>query len=43
MADLAIIFHWSPDVMDSMDLSDLMGWRAQAARRSKPPEKTGKR
>lgn len=43
MADVAIIFHWSPAVMDSMYLSELMGWREQAARRSKPPEKPGKR
>lgn len=43
MADVAIIFHWSPAVMDRMDLSELMGWREQAARRSKAPEKPGKR
>ena len=43
MADVAIIFHWSPAVMDSMDLSELMGWREQAARRSKPSDKPGKR
>lgn len=43
MADVAIIFHWPPDAMANMDLSELMGWREQAARRSKPPEKTGKR
>ncbi len=43
MADLAIVFHWSPDVMSEMSLAELMGWRAQAARRSKPPEKPGKR
>lgn len=43
MADVAIIFHWSPLVMDSMDLSELMGWREQAARRSKPPDKPGKK
>lgn len=42
MADLAITFHWSPDVMDNMDLSEIMGWRAQAARRSQPSDKPGK-
>jgi hypothetical protein len=42
MADLAIVFHWSPGAMDGMDLSELMSWRAQAARRSQPPAKTGK-
>lgn len=36
MADVAIIFHWSPPVMDAMPLSELMSWRAQAARRSQP-------
>lgn len=43
MADVAIIFHWPPSDMDAMDLSELMGWRAQAARRSQAPEKSGKR
>ncbi|WP_062731902.1 GpE family phage tail protein [Sphingobium abikonense] len=43
MADVAIIFHWPPQAMDGMDLSELMGWRAQAARRSQHPEKPGKR
>jgi hypothetical protein len=43
MADLAITFHWSPAVMDEMPLRELLDWREQAAKRSKPPEKTGKR
>jgi hypothetical protein len=42
MADVAVIFHWPPEVMDRMSLSELMGWRARAARRSQPPEKPGK-
>lgn len=42
MADVAIIFHWSPDDMDRMSLSELMGWREQAAKRSRPPDKPGK-
>lgn len=42
MADVAIIFHWPPSDMGGMDLSELMSWRAQAARRSQAPEK-GKR
>jgi len=42
MADVAIIFHWSPAVMDPMSLSELMAWREQAAKRSRPPDKTGK-
>ncbi|WP_413716164.1 GpE family phage tail protein [Sphingobium sp. B10D3B] len=43
MADLAITFHWSPAVMDEMSVSELLGWREHAARRSRPPEKPGKR
>lgn len=39
MADIAIIFHWPPQAMDEMTLSDLMNWRAQAARRANPPDK----
>ncbi|VWD07621.1 putative phage tail-associated protein [Burkholderia aenigmatica] len=30
MADIALVFHWSPDVMDAMLLPDLMGWRERA-------------
>lgn len=36
MADLAIVFHWSPAVMDPMGLAELMGWRAKAAERHNP-------
>lgn len=36
MADVAVIFHWPPAAMDDMSLSDLMGWREKAARRSQP-------
>jgi hypothetical protein len=43
MADVAIVFHWPPAAMDGMHLSELMGWREQAARRSKPPETPRKR
>lgn len=43
MADLAVVFHWPPAAMDEMDLSEIMGWRAQAARRSQPPDKPGKK
>ncbi|WP_324698735.1 MULTISPECIES: GpE family phage tail protein [Novosphingobium] len=43
MADLAVVFHWPPAAMDEMDLSEIMGWRAQAARRSQSPEKPGKK
>jgi hypothetical protein len=43
MADLAVVFHWPPSVMEGMSLSELMGWRAMAEKRSRPPESTGKR
>lgn len=43
MADIAIIFHWPPAAMDLMTLPELMGWREQAARRSRPPDKPGKK
>ena len=33
MADLALVFHWSPAVMDTMSLSELMLWHAKAAAR----------
>jgi hypothetical protein len=33
MADIAAVFHWSPDVMGSMSVAELMGWREQAAKR----------
>lgn len=43
MADLAIVFHWSPPTMDGMSVSDLMGWRSMAEKRSRPSDSTGKR
>lgn len=43
MADLAIVFHWSPSDMEHMSISELMGWRAMAEKRSRPPENPGKR
>ncbi|RJF92995.1 GpE family phage tail protein [Sphingomonas cavernae] len=38
MADVAVVFHWPPQAMDEMPLSDLMLWRTKAAERSKPTE-----
>jgi hypothetical protein len=35
MADVAVVFHWPPAAMEAMALSDLMGWRDHAARRSR--------
>lgn len=34
MADIAVIFHWSPAVFDDMSLSDLVEWRERARIRS---------
>ena len=36
MADLAIVFHWSPAAMDPMSLPELMNWRAEAIKRHNP-------
>lgn len=34
MADIAVVFHWSPPVMDTMALPELMEWREQARLRN---------
>ncbi|WP_425117262.1 GpE family phage tail protein [Burkholderia ambifaria] len=39
MADLAVVFHWSPAVMDGMAVSELMEWRERARVRHEPNEK----
>jgi hypothetical protein len=36
MADLAVVFHWSPADMAGFDLSELMDWRERARVRSQP-------
>ncbi|MCW9041753.1 MAG: GpE family phage tail protein [Pseudopelagicola sp.] len=33
MADIAIAFHWSPDVMNAMGVEELAMWREKARRR----------
>ncbi|QET30465.1 GpE family phage tail protein [Burkholderia multivorans] len=33
MADIALVFHWSPDAMAAMPLSELMDWRERARER----------
>jgi len=38
MADVAIVFHWSPAVMDDMTVSELMEWRERARVRVQPDE-----
>jgi hypothetical protein len=34
MADLAVVFHWTPADMDRLTVRDLMGWRERARVRS---------
>lgn len=34
MADIAVVFHWSPAAMDDMEISELMTWRERARQRS---------
>ncbi|WP_295548614.1 GpE family phage tail protein [uncultured Pseudacidovorax sp.] len=36
MADLALVFGWTPEAMDRMPLADLMDWRERARRRYAP-------
>lgn len=36
MADLAVVFGWTPAAMDGMTISELMDWREHAAKRSNP-------
>lgn len=36
MADLALVFHWSPDDMATMTLSELADWRERARQRYAP-------
>ena len=33
MADIAVVFHWPPQAMDGMNLSELMSWREDARKR----------
>lgn len=34
MADIAVVFHWAPDFLDKLCLSELMEWRERARLRS---------
>nr|WP_082926523.1 GpE family phage tail protein [Cupriavidus sp. D384] len=34
VADIAVIFHWPPDVMYAMGVAELMEWRQRAYERS---------
>ncbi|WP_339511932.1 GpE family phage tail protein [Pseudomonas sp. RL_15y_Pfl2_60] len=33
MADIALVFHWAPEHMNSMSLTELIGWRERARER----------
>jgi hypothetical protein len=34
MADIAVVFHWTPQAMDHLSLAELMDWRERARVRS---------
>ncbi|EAV5169615.1 GpE family phage tail protein [Salmonella enterica subsp. enterica serovar Kiambu] len=34
MADIAVIFHWSPSELYPMSLTELINWREKALQRS---------
>ncbi|OPH35217.1 phage tail protein [Moraxella atlantae] len=34
MADLAVVFHWTPDTCHAMPLDELMTWHDKARERS---------
>ncbi|HKT28766.1 GpE family phage tail protein [Dyella sp.] len=34
MADIAVVFHWSPVAMADFELDELMAWRERARLRS---------
>ena len=34
MADIAVVFHWQPDVMENWAISELADWRERARKRS---------
>lgn len=39
MADVALVFHWTPADMESMTLTDLMEWRERARIRHNPEDR----
>jgi Phage P2 GpE len=34
MADIAVVFHWPPQAMDELTITELMAWRERARVRS---------
>lgn len=41
MADVALVFHWPPDVMNAMAPEELARWRAKAQARMNPEDTDG--
>jgi len=41
MADVAAVFHWPPEAMDTLDPADLRRWRALAVERGRPGNPSG--
>ena len=39
MADIAVVFHWTPETMACMTLTELSDWLERARVRSQPPTK----
>ncbi|MEW5763722.1 MAG: GpE family phage tail protein [Acidobacteriota bacterium] len=35
MADVAMVFHWPPDVLMEMDLDEMLLWHGEARARAK--------
>ncbi|MBH9536919.1 GpE family phage tail protein [Novosphingopyxis sp. YJ-S2-01] len=35
MADIALVFHWPPAVMDALEVDELMQWHERALARFK--------
>ncbi|MCC7005178.1 MAG: GpE family phage tail protein [Ottowia sp.] len=38
MADIATVFHWSPEYLLDLELSELMAWRERARLRNNVDE-----
>lgn len=43
MADLAMVFHWTPGDMETMSLEELTEWRERARLRHESPKKAPNR
>ncbi|MES9901116.1 MAG: GpE family phage tail protein [Sedimenticola sp.] len=38
MADIATVFSWTPQTMDTMPIAELLMWREKAVERATPGE-----